>query len=108
MFYVKRTNILSMIKTFSDKVTAAVFAGFSAKKLPPEIRKRAREKLDMLHLRVFWTICARRPLTGWKRFRATVKGFGASAKITSGAYVSALKTAMRLMLKSWITIRSLT
>ena len=49
MFYVKRTNILSVIKTFADKTTAAVFAGFSAKKLPLEIRKRAREKLDMLH-----------------------------------------------------------
>jgi proteic killer suppression protein len=38
-----------MIKTFSDKTTAAVFAGFAAKKLPPIIMKRAREKLDMLH-----------------------------------------------------------
>lgn len=38
-----------MIKSFADKITAATFAGLPAKRLPSEIRKRAREKLDMLN-----------------------------------------------------------
>ncbi len=38
-----------MIKTFRDKTTATVFAGYPAKRLPREILKRAREKLDMLN-----------------------------------------------------------
>ncbi|MEA3413169.1 MAG: type II toxin-antitoxin system RelE/ParE family toxin [Pseudomonadota bacterium] len=37
-----------MIKSFSDKMTAAIFIGKPARRLPPEIRKRAREKLDMV------------------------------------------------------------
>lgn len=37
-----------MIRTFTDKTTAAVFLGKPAKRLPPDIRKRAREKLDMI------------------------------------------------------------
>ncbi|MBK1726336.1 type II toxin-antitoxin system RelE/ParE family toxin [Halorhodospira neutriphila] len=38
-----------MIRTFRDKTTAALFLGKPVKRLPPEIRKRAREKLDMIH-----------------------------------------------------------
>jgi proteic killer suppression protein len=38
-----------MIKTFTDRTTAAVFLGNPVKRLPSELRKRAREKLDMLH-----------------------------------------------------------
>ncbi len=38
-----------MIKSFTDKTTAAIFAGLPAKRLPPGIRKRAREKLDVLN-----------------------------------------------------------
>jgi len=38
-----------MIQSFADKLTAAVFLGLPAKRLPPELRKRAREKLDLLH-----------------------------------------------------------
>lgn len=37
-----------MIRSFADKATAAAFLGLAVKRLPPEIRKRAREKLDML------------------------------------------------------------
>lgn len=37
-----------MIRTFRDKVTAAIFAGRAVKALPPVIHKRAREKLDLL------------------------------------------------------------
>ena len=37
-----------MIKTFSDKRTAALFMGIPAKGLPADIRKRAREKLVAL------------------------------------------------------------
>lgn len=49
MFYVKRTSIEAVIKTFADKATAAIFSGLMVKKLPPSIGKRAREKLDLLH-----------------------------------------------------------
>lgn len=38
-----------MIRTFRDKTAAALFLGKPVKRLPPEIRKRAREKLDMIH-----------------------------------------------------------
>ncbi|MFN3624487.1 MAG: type II toxin-antitoxin system RelE/ParE family toxin [Hyphomicrobium sp.] len=34
-----------MIKTFGDKRTAAVFAGFGVRGLPPQIQERARAKL---------------------------------------------------------------
>jgi len=37
-----------MIKSFSNKVSAAVFSGIQPRYLPPPIRKRAREKLDMV------------------------------------------------------------
>ena len=37
-----------MIKSFANKMTAAIFVGHPARRLPPELRKRAREKLDML------------------------------------------------------------
>jgi len=38
-----------VIKTFRDKATAAVFAGYAVRSLPPQIQQRAREKLVMLH-----------------------------------------------------------
>ena len=38
-----------MIRAFRDKATAALFMGRPVKRPPPEIRKRAREKLDMIH-----------------------------------------------------------
>lgn len=38
-----------MIRTFRDKPTAAIFLGKPAKRVPPDIRKRAREKLDMIN-----------------------------------------------------------
>jgi len=38
-----------VIRTFADKATAAIFAGYKARALPPEIQQRAREKLLMLH-----------------------------------------------------------
>jgi proteic killer suppression protein len=38
-----------MIRTFGDKVTAALFTGRTVKALPPPVHKRAREKLDLLH-----------------------------------------------------------
>lgn len=37
-----------MIKSFADKVTAAVFAGEQARKLPPEIQQAARRKLKLI------------------------------------------------------------
>jgi proteic killer suppression protein len=41
-----------MIRSFKDKSTAALFAGLAPKRLPAELRKRAREKLDALHYAV--------------------------------------------------------
>ena len=40
--------ILSVIKSFEDKLTAAVFLGLPAKRLPTELRRRAKDKLDAL------------------------------------------------------------
>ena len=37
-----------MIKTFSDKRTAALFVGIPATGMPADVRKRAREKLVAL------------------------------------------------------------
>ena len=37
-----------MIKTFADKVTAAVFAGEQVRKLPPQIQQTARRKLKLI------------------------------------------------------------
>jgi proteic killer suppression protein len=34
-----------MIKSFADKRTAAIFAGYSVRNLPQQIQKRARAKL---------------------------------------------------------------
>lgn len=37
-----------MIRTFADKLTAAVFAGEQVRKLPPEIQQTARRKLKLI------------------------------------------------------------
>ena len=37
-----------MIKSFADKVTAAVFAGEQVRKLPPEIQQATRRKLKLI------------------------------------------------------------
>ena len=37
-----------MIKSFADKVTAAVFAGEQVRRFPPEIQQTARRKLKLL------------------------------------------------------------
>ena len=37
-----------MIKTFADRITAAVFAGEQVKRLPPEIQQTARRKLKLI------------------------------------------------------------
>lgn len=37
------------IKTFRDKATAAAFLGLPVRALPPDIRKRARTKLEQIH-----------------------------------------------------------
>lgn len=34
-----------MIKSFGDKRTAAIFAGHAVRDLPPQLQRRAREKL---------------------------------------------------------------
>jgi len=41
-------TILRVIKSFADKLTAAVFLGLPAKRLPSELRRRAKDKLDAL------------------------------------------------------------
>lgn len=40
--------ILRVIKSFADKLTAAAFLGLHAKRLPSELRRRAKDKLDAL------------------------------------------------------------
>lgn len=37
-----------MIKSFGDKRTAAIFAGYGVRDLPPQLQRRAREKLIAL------------------------------------------------------------
>ncbi|MSP43716.1 MAG: type II toxin-antitoxin system RelE/ParE family toxin [Alphaproteobacteria bacterium] len=37
-----------MIKSFGDKRTAAIFAGYAVRDLPPQLQRRAREKLIAL------------------------------------------------------------
>jgi proteic killer suppression protein len=37
-----------VIKSFDDKLTAAVFLGLPTKRLPTELRRRAKDKLDAL------------------------------------------------------------
>jgi toxin HigB-1 len=37
-----------MIKSFGDKRTAAIFAGYAVRDLPPQLQRRAREKLITL------------------------------------------------------------
>ena len=37
-----------MIRSFRDRQTAAIFAGFAVRGLPPQIQRRAREKLLMI------------------------------------------------------------
>lgn len=39
-----------MIVSFKDKDTGSVFDGVSAKRLPNNIQKRAKHKLDLIHL----------------------------------------------------------
>jgi proteic killer suppression protein len=38
-----------MIRSFSDKETEELFHGGVARRIPPEVRGRARRKLDMLN-----------------------------------------------------------
>lgn len=37
-----------MIKSFTDKATAALFLGKRVKRVPPDLQKRARMKLSMI------------------------------------------------------------
>lgn len=39
---------LSVIRSFADKRTAAIFAGLAVKGLPPQIQRRAKAKLQVL------------------------------------------------------------
>ena len=39
-----------MIKTFADKQTQRLFAGGRARKLPPDVARRARRKLEYIDL----------------------------------------------------------
>lgn len=39
----------SVIRSFRDKATAASFLGRPPRRIPADLRKRAREKLDLLH-----------------------------------------------------------
>jgi proteic killer suppression protein len=39
---------LPLIKSFNDKLTAAVFLGLTARRLPTELRQRAKDKLGAL------------------------------------------------------------
>lgn len=38
-----------VIRSFRDKATAALFLGRPPRRIPADLRKRAREKLDLLH-----------------------------------------------------------
>ena len=51
-FYEPRNTLGIVIKSFADRTTAAAFLGNPVKRLPSELRKRAREKLDMIHAAV--------------------------------------------------------
>ena len=53
-FYVLRnmSYTFAMIRSFEDKSTAALFVGLAPQRLPVEIRKRARENMNMLHIAV--------------------------------------------------------
>ena len=55
-----------MIKTFSDKRTAALFVGIPAKGMPADVRKRAREKLVALSQAKSVEDRGRRRPTTWK------------------------------------------
>lgn len=48
-FYVNRNTIVFVIRTFANKQTAAVFAGYRVRHLPTNIQQRAREKLKAIH-----------------------------------------------------------
>ncbi|HQY93014.1 MAG: type II toxin-antitoxin system RelE/ParE family toxin [Caldilinea sp.] len=48
-FYGKRNNLPSMIRSFANKSTAAIFAGREVRRIPREIQQRAAEKLALLN-----------------------------------------------------------
>ena len=45
----QRVNIVLMIESFSDKDTKKIFDRESSKRLPSDIQRIARRKLDILH-----------------------------------------------------------
>ena len=47
-FYVKRNKLFTMIQSFADKRTAAIFAGLEVRRLPPDLQQRTAEKLALL------------------------------------------------------------
>ncbi len=45
----------TVIRSFADKPTAALFAGHRVRNLPPDIRRRAYVKLHVLERPIPWT-----------------------------------------------------
>lgn len=43
-------NVINVIKTFADRETENLFAVGKSKRLPPDVARRARRKLEYIHL----------------------------------------------------------
>jgi plasmid maintenance system killer protein len=85
----KSTIFRGPLKSFADKVTAAVFAGHEVRKLPKTVQPSARRKLILLDSAAGIDSLRARPATGWKHSRGNEWGNGASALTTNGEYAFA-------------------
>ena len=67
-----------MIRSFADKLTAAVFDGHRVRALPPQLQDVARRKLKAIDAAKAIDDLRVLPVTDWKNCRAIGKGSGAS------------------------------
>jgi addiction module HigA family antidote len=96
-----------VIKSFADKRTAALFAGYAVRHIPNEIQRRARAKLFAVDaakkiddLRV-----PPRPAIAWNPCTVTDTVSIASALTINGGSASSGATAQHGKLNSWTTTR---
>ena len=85
-----------VIQTFADSEAERFYTAGKSRRMPPEIRKRAAMRLLQYNVMRLPKsgICDYRLPTGWSSCMEIVPVNGACASMTSGAYASALRTAI--------------
>jgi hypothetical protein len=91
-----------MIGSFADKETEKIFGRAFSRKLPADIQRIARRKLEILDAAENLMIYGFRPPIVWRNYRATAKVSTAFASTTNGEFAlsgaSGTLTKLRLLI----------